>query len=188
MSRPRDHADSQKPDWLKAAEANGLIGKTTTVNVKALVAEALDEAGPDAVAEAGRCIVTRPAIVAMLDGTDDEVVAVLSGLTEEMLQHAFVEYARYHGWKAAHCRRARVRIGGVETWRTPMGADGNGWPDLVLCHPVMGIMVVAEVKTETGVRSVEQEQWADWLIACGVAYRLWKPSDWPLVRRELGGK
>ncbi len=189
MSKPRDHGgNASKPDWLKAAEGNGLIGKTTTVNVKALVAEATDGAGPDAVAEAGRCIVTRPAIVAMLDGTDEQVVTLLADLTEDMLQHAIVSYARYHGWKAAHCRRARATIGGVETWRTPMAADGNGWVDLVLCHPVRGLALFAEIKTETGVRSPEQEAWADWLIACGLKYRLWKPSDWPFVRAELSGK
>lgn len=52
-----------------------------------------------------------------------------------------------------------------------------GWPDLALAHPTRCLLLLAEIKTETGRVKPEQEQWLNWLNAAGIDARLWRPSD-----------
>lgn len=94
--------------------------------------------------------------------------------SEASLQSWVIEYARAHGWRVAHFRPAQTAKG----WRTPVEADGKGFPDLVLVRD--GIVILAEVKSQTG--PVRPEQRA-WLEASG-AY-LWRPSDRPEIERVL---
>jgi hypothetical protein len=46
---------------------------------------------------------------------------------EQSFQSVVIEVARLTGWRVAHFRAARTAHG----WRTPVTADGAGWPDLV---------------------------------------------------------
>lgn len=93
-------------------------------------------------------------------------------MTESDLQSAVVDLARYAGWRVAHFRPARTKDG----WRTPVAADGKGFPDLVLVG--QGQVIFAELKSATGTLTAEQARWRDKLRACGADWRLWTPAEW----------
>lgn len=99
----------------------------------------------------------------------------MSGLpmTEAELQAAIVEAAQLLGWRVAHFRPARTSSG----WRTPVAADGAGFPDLVLVAPER--LLVVEVKSASGRLTAAQQAWIEALCAAGVDVRVWRPADWP---------
>jgi len=94
-------------------------------------------------------------------------------VTEKQLQQAVIECAHLFGWRVAHFRPAWTEKG----WRTPVEADGAGWPDLVLVRKYRLIFV--ELKTEKGKLSVAQEAWMEALrpLAQHEVY-VWRPSSW----------
>lgn len=101
-------------------------------------------------------------------------------IDEQTLQYAIIEAARLFGWKVAHFRAARTARG----WRTPVAADGKGFPDLVLCHPGRRRLIFAELKSTRGRLSAEQHEWLGVLgdvadVAQQVDVYLWTPDDWP---------
>lgn len=60
----------------------------------------------------------------------------------------------------------------------------SGWPDLVIIgwHGAR----FAELKSADGRRSLAQIACARQLEEAGLAYRLWRPADWPdIITREL---
>jgi hypothetical protein len=92
-------------------------------------------------------------------------------MTEAELQDAVIEMAHLFGWRVAHFRPARTANG----WRTPVAADGAGWPDLTL---VRERIFFAELKSDRGTMHREQ---LDWLVALGKAgaeHHVWRPSEW----------
>lgn len=97
-------------------------------------------------------------------------------MTEAELQAAILEVARLWGWRVAHFRPALTKHG----WRTPVSADGKGFPDLVLVHERLGV-VFAEVKSDRGRLSPEQVEWGSVLALAGARMHLWRPSDWPAI-------
>jgi hypothetical protein len=101
-------------------------------------------------------------------------------LTEEQFYHQVVDLAHIFGWKVAHFRPAQTSKG----WRTPVGADGRGFPDLVLAKD--SVILFAELKSETGKASPEQGEWLKILNGY-----LWKPSDIEeiqgILRKGIGG-
>jgi hypothetical protein len=60
-------------------------------------------------------------------------------------------------------------------WRTPVTADGAGWPDLVL---VRDRVLYVELKTAKGKLSVEQRVWRAALEGCGEEFHVWRPEHW----------
>ena len=62
-------------------------------------------------------------------------------MTEAQFQSAIVELARLLGYRVAHFRAAKTAHG----WRTPVAADGAGWPDLTLAKP--GRLLFVECKS-----------------------------------------
>ena len=89
------------------------------------------------------------------------------------------------GWRVAHFRPARVLKGGEETWRTAVEGDGAGFPDLVLARN--GRIIIAELKSDRGTVSDEQQKWLD---AFGesdrrVTVTVWRPRDWATIERML---
>jgi hypothetical protein len=76
--------------------------------------------------------------------------------SEKDFQTWVVDYARLRGWLVAHIYDSR-------------GQDATGLPDLVLARA--GVVVLAELKTETGSPSPSQDAW---LAASGG--HLWRPS------------
>lgn len=109
---------------------------------------------------------------------------------EASLQDATIDAARILGWLVAHFRQAKTEKG----WRTPVSADGKGFPDLVLVHPIKRRLIFAELKGKRGRTSPEQAIWLQYLGAVAsatpvVEVHLWTPVDWPeRVMEVLSGQ
>lgn len=130
-------------------------------------------------------------------------------VTEAQWQRTVIEAARAFGWRCAHFRPAQTEQG----WRTPVEADGAGWPDLVMVRGPR--LIFAELKSDKGTASPEQVAWLDALrgVEEAVSYCvgttdgeslldpnlsheadyhgtavevwLWRPADWPFVEETL---
>lgn len=83
-----------------------------------------------------------------------------------------IDIAHLHGYLVAHFRPALTARG----WRTPVQADGKGFPDLVLVNPEKGRLIFAELKSEKGKLSLEQKQWIDALDYTEVEMYVWRPD------------
>lgn len=102
-------------------------------------------------------------------------------MTEAQLQSAVIECARLLGWRVAHFRPALTAKG----YRTPVEADGGGWPDLFMVHPSNGMAPYAvELKSARGVVSHEQWAWLELLNLAGCYTAVWTPADWMSGRIE----
>ena len=102
-------------------------------------------------------------------------------LTEAQFQKQVIDLAQLWGWRVAHFRPARTATG----WRTPVSADGAGFPDLVIAKG--GLLIFAELKTKTGRMSPAQTLWLDALGPTTQArlVTLWRPADWPAIERAI---
>jgi len=96
-------------------------------------------------------------------------------VNERELQDAVIELARLLGYRCAHFRPAQTTRG----WRTPVSADGAGFPDLVLAHPKQRRLLFVELKAARGRLSMEQVEWLDTLTdsECADVF-CWRPADW----------
>ena len=106
-------------------------------------------------------------------------------ITETELQGAIIEYVHKLGGAVAHFRPAKTAHG----WRTPVAADGKGFPDLVIC--VNGRTLFRELKRQsptTSKLSPEQEACGEWLTDADSDWGVWRPMDWldGTIERELG--
>jgi hypothetical protein len=99
-------------------------------------------------------------------------------VTEAEFQGAVIEAARFLGWRVAHFRTARTSHG----WRTPVAADGAGFPDLCL---VRERVLFVELKAEKGRLNDEQGRWLAALGFAGAHVHCWRPSDWPSIEEAL---
>lgn len=102
--------------------------------------------------------------------------------TEKEFSQAIVDIARLLGWRVYRTHDSR---------RSPAG-----FPDLVLVRD--GRLVFAELKTERGRVTADQQEW---LAALGeveqsvdgwtekfVRVYVWRPSDWPEIESVLKGE
>ena len=89
-------------------------------------------------------------------------------MTEAELQEAVREIAKTTGWLYYHTYRSR---------RSPAG-----FPDVVLVRPPR--VIFAELKSETGKLTPEQNQWIAALLVSGEAY-VWRPGDLDLISAVL---
>jgi len=103
---------------------------------------------------------------------------MLPAISEKDFQKQVIEFAHLRNWKVAHFRPARVIVNGKETWRTPVSANGEGFPDLVLAR--RRVVLFREVKTEAGKASDEQLAWLQ-----EVGGKIWRPSMWAMIEKEL---
>lgn len=100
--------------------------------------------------------------------------------TEAGFQGWVIDAAHQAGWLVAHFRPAHTERG----WRTPVEADGAGWPDLALCKPPT--LLLAELKSERGRLSLEQADWLNRLAGCDrLESGLWRPCDRPEIQERL---
>jgi hypothetical protein len=112
-------------------------------------------------------------------------------MNEGQLQAAVIECAQLLGWRVAHFRVAKTEKG----WRTPVSADGAGFPDLVMVRG--GRLIFAELKGDGGAMRTAQVEWTRDLAAVSVAVQrggldevplvdvqVWKPADWKSGRIE----
>ena len=97
----------------------------------------------------------------------------LPAMTEAELQRCVIRAARLLGYRVAHFRPARTTRG---DWRTPVEADGMGFPDLVLAGH--GRVLFRELKGNRGTMRPEQARWLDVLRAAGADAGVWRPADW----------
>jgi len=81
-------------------------------------------------------------------------------MIEREWQAQVVRYAKQLGWRVYHTHDSR--------------RSEPGWPDLAL---VRDRLVMAELKTDTGRVSDDQQQWLALLTAAGVETYLWRPKD-----------
>jgi hypothetical protein len=109
-------------------------------------------------------------------------------VSEEDFQDTVIQFAQLHGWKVCTFRKARIKIKGVETYRTPFGADGKGFPDSIFTHAKWHKFFTVEFKSTNGKLSKEQEDWWRQLILSGVPHKLWRPKHWPEIEKELSGE
>ena len=108
----------------------------------------------------------------------------LTLVSEKEWTKQVIDLAHAYKWRVAHFRAAMTKHG----WRTPVQADGKGFPDLVLVR--RDRLIFAELKAGGGNLSKEQK---DWLIACEIVARgllnikvfCWYPSDFDDVQRIL---
>ena len=123
------------------------------------------------------CMFGRVSVVAM---------AQVRSITESEFQRQVIQLAKLRGWLVHHTRPARIKVQGVETYRTPI-AGHAGFPDLVLAR--RGRVIYAELKAQAGQLREDQIKWRDAMCPperqafCG--WFLWRPSDWAQIERVL---
>lgn len=100
-------------------------------------------------------------------------------VTETEFQQQVVQLATIAGWQHLHVRRT---IGRGRKWTTSTNLPG--WPDLLLWKP--GRIVAAELKTDTGKTTPEQDAVLASLTAAGVETHVWRPADWDEIASTLG--
>lgn len=97
--------------------------------------------------------------------------------SEEEFQRWVIEFARWHGWRVTHFRKVKLPSG---RWGTPLQGDA-GYPDLSLARD--GVVILAELKSQTGVVEPDQQKWLD---AIGPEHgRVWRPSDRASIIADL---
>ena len=99
-------------------------------------------------------------------------------VSEAEWQRDVIDLARTLGWRIAHFRPALTKHG----WRTPVAADGAGFPDLIL---VRDRVIAAELKSRTGKTSAEQDAWLAAFAAAGAEAHVWRPDDTDQVLATL---
>lgn len=98
-------------------------------------------------------------------------------VSEDAFQRWVIEVAHWYHWRVTHFRKVKLPSG---RWGTPLQGD-PGYPDLSLARA--GVVLLAELKTDTG--KVEPEQ-AKWLQEIGPEIgRVWRPRDRPAIVAEL---
>jgi len=95
-----------------------------------------------------------------------------------------IKIAHLHGWTVSHFRSVHTPSG----WRTPVQADGTGFPDLVLVRHER--LIFAELKV--GYNKLTDAQTAWRLLLLGVAssspniqVEVWRPADWDRINSDL---
>jgi hypothetical protein len=106
---------------------------------------------------------------------------------EKELQSNIVELAHKLGFeKVAHFRPALCKVGGALVYRTPVSADGAGFPDLNIVGK--GRVIYIECKSDKGKQSPEQLEWEMAIRATTAEYYLFRPDDWDLIVTTLRGE
>ena len=101
-------------------------------------------------------------------------------ISEKEFQETVIDLMHTLGYRVAHFRPAMNARG---DWRTPVAADGKGFPDLVAIRPdkfgrYNGRVVFVELKSDKGKLSKEQAEWIADLGSAGAETYVWRPSDW----------
>lgn len=151
---------SRNPDWLTQAMAEGRILTETVVRQAALV------------------------------GDIHEVRGIEVKESEAAFQQRVIDLAHFHSWRVAHFRAVRIgRKDGSFYYATPVAADGEGFPDLILVRGTR--CIAAELKAKRTDRpsarlaGEEQKAWlAAFRLTCVETY-LWYSKNWPEIEEAL---
>ena len=91
-------------------------------------------------------------------------------VAEKAFQQVVLDFAKLNGWRSYFTHNS---------CRSP-----PGFPDLTMVRGDR--LLFAELKTETGVASVDQAQWMLALTEVpSVEGYFWRPSDWPEIEQAL---
>jgi hypothetical protein len=101
-------------------------------------------------------------------------------VSEESFQRTVIDLATRLGWLVHAERKAQSKKG----WRTPIQGD-KGFPDIVFVHKIRKSIIVAELKSNTGVTSLEQKIWIKRLRESGIEIYIWKPKDFEFIKERL---
>ena len=93
-----------------------------------------------------------------------------------------IKLAHEYGWTVARFHRLPVPRNGKTQWRTPVGADGKGFPDLTL---VRERLLFAELKLAPGKPDVNQQAWLDKLTAAGCEAYCWNDRGLDQIEETL---
>ncbi len=102
-------------------------------------------------------------------------------VSEEDFAATFDDYATLRGWTWCGFRPARQKIGGEETYRTPIIGQ-KGLPDRILARN--GVVLLVELKAEDGKLSPWQKIWGIALKGFK-GYHVVRPSDWEEIERLI---
>ena len=97
---------------------------------------------------------------------------------ERDVQETIIDLAHAFGWRVAHFRPAETKKG----WRTPVSADGKGFPDLVL---VRDRVIFAELKREGESPRADQVEWLNDLARVGAEVYVWTLADFDEIASIL---
>ena len=103
--------------------------------------------------------------------------------SEAEFQKTVITLAKLHRWKVMHTQPAQVRAG---RWITPNTGD-QGFPDLVMVHPVRGTIFV-ELKGAKGVVSNTQWDWINSFQDSGEEVHVWRPCHLEKISERLARK
>ena len=104
----------------------------------------------------------------------------VANMTEAAFKNSIIDIATRYGWFVHHDLPAMNRRG---QWATHV--QGNtGFPDLVLLN-AKGVLVFAELKTDIGRLSKQQEQWLDRLDLSACIVQVWRPNQMPTIIKFL---
>jgi len=93
------------------------------------------------------------------------------------LQKAVIDLAHLHGFKVAHFQSVlATRKDGTASWRTPVAADGKGFPDLFCVKGKRAVAV--EIKGDGDTVKPEQLEWHQALSRAGVEVYVWTSKSW----------
>lgn len=99
------------------------------------------------------------------------MTTTLPALTERAFQEQVIDLAHLYGWRVAHFRPAMTSKG----WRTPVSADGAGFPDLVAVRRDRILFI--ELKSAKGKLAEAQTDWIVALGNAGAEVWCWRPAD-----------
>lgn len=100
-------------------------------------------------------------------------------MSNSPLEDQVIELARLCRWKVAHFRFAQT----VKGWRTPVAADGAGFPDLVMTRGRR--LIFAEIKGKSGNPKPAQRGWLEALRETGNEVYVWRPRDLDAIKGVL---
>jgi len=105
-----------------------------------------------------------------------------SPIMEVEFQGQIVDVAHLFGFTVASFRAARTKHG----WRTPVGADAEGYPDLTMYKGNRKVAI--EVKSEKGKTTQRQEFWLSILREAGFETYVLRPNQFDEMAEILRGE
>lgn len=95
------------------------------------------------------------------------------------LQREVINLAHLYQWKVAHFQSvfAVTKQDQKGRWRTPVAADGKGWPDLICVKKGRPLLAI-EIKGDGDKLRAEQTEWLQLLHSAGVETAVVRPKDW----------